>query len=113
MIDCFQVEPYFAFAWFITWFAHHVGGLDDASRLFDVFLCSHPLFSLYVSGAIVLASRSIILKQECEFGTMHDTLSKLVNDVSWDQAIVDGLQLIERFSPGVLLTHATDQHISM
>lgn len=52
MIDGFQVEPYFAFAWFITWFAHHVGGLDDASRLFDVFLCSHPLFSLYVSGAV-------------------------------------------------------------
>lgn len=46
------VEPFFALPWMITWFAHQLRRFEDVARLFDVFLVSHPLFSLYVSAGV-------------------------------------------------------------
>lgn len=50
-ISASEVQPYFALSWFITWFSHNVPELDDAARIFDVFLSSHPLMPLYFAAA--------------------------------------------------------------
>ena len=47
-----NVEPFFATSWMITWFAHDVATVAEAARVFDVLLCSHPVYCLYLSAAV-------------------------------------------------------------
>ena len=47
-----QVQPYFALPWILTWFSHSLQDIDTVSRLFDLFLVSHPLLPLYMAGAV-------------------------------------------------------------
>jgi hypothetical protein len=49
------VEPFFALPWMITWFSHHLDRFEDVKRLFDVFICSHPLFCLYISASVSIS----------------------------------------------------------
>ena len=43
---------YFCLSWLITWFGHVVRRLDEACRLVDFLLASHPLMPVYLSGAV-------------------------------------------------------------
>ncbi len=47
-----DMPPFFALPWFITWFSHNVNDLNIVARLFDVFMGSHPLLPLYVSASV-------------------------------------------------------------
>lgn len=49
-----HTEPYFATAWFITWLSHDIKILHEISRIFDVMLCSHPLYCLYICTAVMI-----------------------------------------------------------
>ena len=51
-----EVQPYYALSWYITWFSHNVPELDQAARIFDVFLSSHPLMPLYFAAAAMKVS---------------------------------------------------------
>ena len=48
-----EVPPFFALSWLITWFAHSVDDLQQISRLFDLFMASHPLMPLYVAALVI------------------------------------------------------------
>ena len=48
-----SVEPFFALSWIITWFSHDIRDVKTAARMFDVFLCSHALFPIYVAVAMI------------------------------------------------------------
>ncbi|CAI5712525.1 unnamed protein product [Hyaloperonospora brassicae] len=93
------VEPYFALPWMITWFAHQLQHFGDVARLFDVFLVTHPLFSLYVSAAVCLESREAILRCECDFGTMHGMLSNLPRSMDIEKVIARALVLLHQLPP--------------
>uniref|UniRef100_A0AAV1VLT2 Rab-GAP TBC domain-containing protein n=1 Tax=Peronospora matthiolae TaxID=2874970 RepID=A0AAV1VLT2_9STRA len=93
------VEPYFALPWMITWFAHQLKRFEDVARLFDVFLVTHPLFSLYVSAAVCLESREAILRCECDFGTMHGMLSNLPLSMDIEKVIARALVLFHQLPP--------------
>jgi hypothetical protein len=54
--------PYFALSWYMTWFAHDTDSLEDVSRLFDLFMASHPMMSLYVAAEVLVGARKQILK---------------------------------------------------
>lgn len=45
-------EPVFALSWVITWFSHGFDDLDVISRLFDLFIASHPLMPLYFGAQV-------------------------------------------------------------
>ena len=45
--------PYFALSWYMTWFAHDVPERQQAARLFDLFLASHPLMPLYLAAVAI------------------------------------------------------------
>ena len=47
-----QVQPYFALPWILTWFSHSLADVAVVSRMFDLFLVSHPLLPLYASAAV-------------------------------------------------------------
>ncbi|KAK9868698.1 hypothetical protein WJX84_002032 [Apatococcus fuscideae] len=69
--------PYFALSWLITWFAHNVPGLEQITRLFDLFMASHPLMPLYVAVIAMRASRITLLKCELDAAEMHRALHNL------------------------------------
>jgi hypothetical protein len=46
------VEPFFCTSWLLTWFAHDAETIDEAARLFDALLCSHPLYIIYLVVAV-------------------------------------------------------------
>ncbi|OQS00585.1 hypothetical protein THRCLA_05920 [Thraustotheca clavata] len=75
------VDPYFALPWVITWFAHHLKTFDQVCRLYDILLCSHPMFSLYLSASLVLHHRKRILECDCDYAEMHTVLSKLADSM--------------------------------
>lgn len=69
--------PYFALSWYMTWFAHDVDSLDDISRLFDLFVASHPLMPIYVAAEVLVGARKEILKLGPEPELVFSFLNKL------------------------------------
>ncbi len=53
------IMPYFALSWYITWFAHDIAALPKVSRLFDLFMASHPLMPLYVGAVAIQVHRHL------------------------------------------------------
>ncbi len=52
------MPPYFALSLYITWFSHNLPGLDEAARLFDLFIASHPLMPIYTAVAVLKVRRT-------------------------------------------------------
>lgn len=90
---------YFSLSWLITWFGHVTRRADEAFRLFDFFLASHPLMPIYLSGAIILSRESEVLALDCEMSAVHGLLSKIPGSLSYEQVIVMAQQLYEKHSP--------------
>lgn len=78
LLHC-QIEPFFALSWIITWFSHDIRDTVLVKRLFDFFIASHALMPIYMSIAMVLHpfNRTEVLSTECDFATVHKTLSQL------------------------------------
>jgi hypothetical protein len=74
-----DMEPFFAISWVITWFSHDIRDTELVKRLFDAFIVSHPLFSLYLAVAMILhpVNRMQVLTTECDFACVHQTLMNL------------------------------------
>ena len=89
------MEPFFALSWLITWFSHEIRDTEQAKRLFDVFIVSHPLFPLYMAIAMVVhpVNRQEILGAECDFAVLHQVLRGLPRNssmVGWKYRPGDG-----------------------
>jgi len=69
----------FALSWILTWFAHDIQNFDVVSRLFDVFLVSHPLFPAYLSVGLLThpVNRKLIMSTNCEFSALYETICDL------------------------------------
>ena len=48
---------FWAVSWVLTWFAHSAESLDEAARLFDLFIPSSPLMPLYAAAAMAALAR--------------------------------------------------------
>lgn len=69
--------PFFALSWHMTWFSHDVPSLDQCARLFDLFISSHPLMSLYVAAVAVKDQRESILACNEDASLVYSTLKKM------------------------------------
>ncbi|KAJ0407838.1 hypothetical protein P43SY_008299 [Pythium insidiosum] len=105
------VEPFFALPWVITWFAHELSRFSDVTRLYDVFLVSHPLFVLYTSAAVVLEARQRVLRAECDFGTLHSLLSKLPKTMDLEKVLARAAVLFHRLPPDELARHSAEEAV--
>jgi TBC1 domain family member 20 len=47
-----SLPPYFITSWLITWFSHDVKDLETIARIFDVLICSPPIYILYMCAAV-------------------------------------------------------------
>lgn len=72
-----DVVPFFATAWLLTWFSHVVKTEQEASRIFDVMLASHPLYCYYLCAAVSFVF--LCLLQYClwSFATLSRSLYSL------------------------------------
>jgi Rab-GTPase-TBC domain len=89
------MEPFFCLSWVITWFAHEIRDTALVKRLFDVFIVSHPLFSVYVAVAMVIhpRNREELLATDCDFAELHQCLASLPKNsssVGWKYRPGDG-----------------------
>jgi len=75
----FSVFVNSAISWIITWFSHEIRDTILVKRIFDAVIAAHPIFPLYLSVAMVLhpVNRLEVLYADCEFSTVHSTLSSL------------------------------------
>eukprot|EP00804_Cyclotella_cryptica_P012189 CCRYP_009876-RA/>CCRYP_009876-RA protein AED:0.05 eAED:0.05 QI:245/1/1/1/1/1/4/142/837 len=94
LFDC-EMEPFFALSWIITWFAHDVRDTSLVKRLFDFFIASHPLMSIYMSVAMMIhpLNRIEILGTDCDFACVHNALADLPknsSNVGWKYTPRDG-----------------------
>jgi hypothetical protein len=94
LFDC-EMEPFFALSWIITWFSHDVRDTSLVKRLFDFFISSHPLMSIYMSVAMMIhpLNRIEILGSDCDFACVHNVLADLPknsSNVGWKYIPGDG-----------------------
>ncbi|GAB4820014.1 hypothetical protein N2152v2_007060 [Parachlorella kessleri] len=75
-IEANGIPPFFALSWFITWFAHNVDDRQQITRLFDLFLASHPLMPLYVAAVAMRANREQLLSCH-DPADLHHALSNM------------------------------------
>lgn len=90
-----EMSPFFCLSWILTWFSHDIRDTALVTRLFDAFLVSHPLLSIYVAVAMVChpLNRAEILNTECDFSELHQVLAALPKNssmVGWKYRPGDG-----------------------
>ncbi len=49
-----QETPGFAISWILTWLSHEISDLGIIARIFDYFICSHPLAPVYVAASVII-----------------------------------------------------------
>jgi len=103
---CAEVDPEIVLPWLITWFCHDVDSRDQACRLFDVFIASHPTMPLYMSVAFLLQPehRTVILSSDCDPASVHMTLKHMLSvafeDAQTTQNLVDdAINYMEQIPP--------------
>jgi len=77
----------FALSWVNTWFAHEIRDFDILSRLYDVFLVSHPLFPAYLAVGLLTypPNRKIIMNTYCEFSALYRVICELPKKMGANQ----------------------------
>ncbi len=107
--------PPFALPWVLTWLSHSNDSLRVVLRLFDLFLCAHPLMPLYVSAALVLRFRGDLHRHlpggaEEDDGQLFVALQRLPARMPAQAPVADVLAdaaaLYARMPPAVLLDRA-------
>lgn len=94
-----QVGTMFALPWYLTWFGHSLNRYSDVVRLYDYFLCAPPLFPVYVTAAIVLHRRGEVLHCECDMAMLHCLLSRLPDDLPFEDILVTAKKLYDENDP--------------
>ncbi|XP_075992774.1 TBC1 domain family member 20 isoform X1 [Anticarsia gemmatalis] len=94
-----QVGTMFALPWYLTWFGHSLNKYTDVVRLYDYFLCAPPLFPVYVTAAIVLHRAHDVLDCECDMAMLHCLLSRLPDDLPFEDILVTAKILYEENDP--------------
>ncbi|KAL3140084.1 hypothetical protein ABBQ38_004364 [Trebouxia sp. C0009 RCD-2024] len=103
-----QVPPFFALGWFITWFAHSVDDLQHISRLFDLFMASHPLMPLYAAAVVIKGARKQVLACEPDPAELHRLLTNLpvLGQLSADELCQEAATLLKHNPPDKLAVKA-------
>ncbi|XP_048485302.1 TBC1 domain family member 20 [Plutella xylostella] len=101
-LDKSQVGTMFALPWYLTWFGHSLNAYSAVVRLYDYFLCAPPLFPVYVTAAIVAQRAPELLAAECDMAVLHCLLSRLPDDLPFEDILVTADQLYKEHDPSTL-----------
>ncbi|KAK9510789.1 hypothetical protein O3M35_005501 [Rhynocoris fuscipes] len=89
----------FCLPWFLTWFGHSLNHYKDVVRLYDFFLASPPLMSLYLTASIVTYRSDDIFSVECDMASIHCLLSQLPDELPFERLICNAIDLYDSFPP--------------
>ncbi|CAH2067611.1 unnamed protein product, partial [Iphiclides podalirius] len=102
LADCLDkagVGTMFALPWYLTWFGHSLNRYSDVVRLYDYFLCAPPLFPVYVTAALVLHRAPDVHACDCDMAMMHCLLSRLPDDLPFEDILVTAEKLYNENDP--------------
>uniref|UniRef100_A0A7S0I0B0 Rab-GAP TBC domain-containing protein n=1 Tax=Hanusia phi TaxID=3032 RepID=A0A7S0I0B0_9CRYP len=102
-----EVDPVFALSWILTWFAHDLKSLDKIERLYDFFLASHPLMSLYFSASLLCWRRQQLLPSKGDYSLVHSTMQTLPHDLPLEQLIYDAYRMFQTIPPDSVLASSS------
>lgn len=105
-LECSEVGTVFCLSWLITWYGHVLNDLRHIVRLYDFFIACHPLMPIYLAAAIVLYREEEILSNECEMCVLHGLLSKIPDNLPFEQLISKAGDLFLQYPPPDLANEA-------
>ncbi|XP_078541549.1 TBC1 domain family member 20-like isoform X2 [Lissotriton helveticus] len=109
-MDRSEVGTIFALSWLITWYGHVLNNFHHILRLYDFFLASHPLMSVYFAAVIVLHRQHEVLQCECDMPSVHHLLCGIPQDLPYEALIAEAEHLFAQHPPSVLAKQAALQH---
>lgn len=101
-----EAQSFFTLSWVLTWFSHNFESFEAVARMFDFLLASHPLMSLYLSVALIIHLRSLLLSIPAEMCAVHQFFQSLPKDIDVPAVISSAHGLFTRFPPSQLFTYA-------
>ncbi|KAM9418474.1 TBC1 domain family member 20 isoform 2-T2 [Salvelinus alpinus] len=104
-----EVGTIFALSWLITWYGHVLSEFRHILRLYDFFLASHPLMAIYFAAVIVLHREKEVKQTECDMAMVHQLLSKIPQDLPYEELITQAHCLFTRYPPSLLAKRAALQ----
>ncbi|KAM9824160.1 TBC1 domain family member 20 [Neosynchiropus ocellatus] len=104
-----EVGTIFALSWLITWYGHVLSVFNHTRRLYDFFLSSHPIMPIYLAASIVLHRKWEVMETECDMAMVHHLLSRMPEDLPYENLIRQSQDLFDRFPPSVLSKRAALQ----
>lgn len=93
-----EVGVAYCISWLITWFGHVLNDYDTVVRLFDFFIVSDPVMPLYLTTAVVLHRKKEVLQQDCDMASVHALLSRIPDDLPFENLILESLDLFNKFT---------------
>lgn len=104
-----EVGTIFALSWLITWYGYVLSDFRHVLRLYDFFLASHPLMAVYFAAVIVLYRKEDVKSSECDMPSVHHLLSKMPQDLPYEDLIGRAQSLFEICPPSLLAQSAALQ----
>ncbi|XP_023163892.1 TBC1 domain family member 20 [Drosophila hydei] len=96
------VGTLFALPWYLTWFGHSLNSYKAVVRLYDYFLASPMYTPIFVTAAILLHRANVILQEDCDMASVHCLLSKLPDDLPFEDLLVISSKLYDKYSLTVI-----------
>ncbi|XP_050319520.1 TBC1 domain family member 20 [Bactrocera neohumeralis] len=102
------VGTLFALPWYLTWFGHSLNSYKDVVRLYDYFLASPIYMPIFVTAAIILYRAEEILKVDCDMASVHCLLSRLPDDLPFEELLNTASLLYDKYSLTVIEKHVEE-----
>ncbi|XP_017031017.1 TBC1 domain family member 20 [Drosophila kikkawai] len=96
------VGTLFALPWYLTWFGHSLNSYKSVVRLYDYFLASPIYTPIFVTAAILLYRSNEILKEDCDMASVHCLLSRLPEDLPFEELLKTSSTLFNKYSLTVI-----------
>ncbi|XP_030556817.1 TBC1 domain family member 20 [Drosophila novamexicana] len=96
------VGTLFALPWYLTWFGHSLNSYKAVVRLYDYFLASPMYTPIFVTAAILLHRANVILQEDCDMASVHCLLSKLPDDLPFEDLLITSSKLYDKYSLTVI-----------
>lgn len=97
-----SVGTLFALPWYLTWFGHSLNSYKAVVRLYDYFLASPMYTPIFVTAAILLFRSESILIEDCDMASVHCVLSKLPDDLPFEDLLKTASKLYDKYSLTVI-----------
>ncbi|EDW86067.1 uncharacterized protein Dwil_GK23394 [Drosophila willistoni] len=96
------VGTLFALPWYLTWFGHSLNSYKTVVRIYDYFLASPMHAPIFVTAAILLYRADEIMLEDCDMASVHCVLSKLPEDLPFEELLTISSKLYDTYSLTVI-----------